>query len=72
MRGTSLCLWVGNTCTDRRQETLQVAENNWVRGICKVKREDRKKMGKDPNEETSEDKGSGEQTAMDRIHTENE
>ena len=34
---------VGNT--ERQEEKLQVAENNWVRRICKVKRKDRRKMG---------------------------
>ena len=40
LRGTSLCILVGNTGTDRETE----AENNLVRRICKVTREDRRKM----------------------------
>ena len=30
--------------TERREEKIQIAENNWVRRICKVTQEDRRKM----------------------------
>ena len=30
--------------TERQEEKIQIAENNWVRRICKVTQEDRRKM----------------------------
>ena len=30
--------------TERQEEKMQIAENNWVRRICKVTQEDRRKM----------------------------
>ena len=30
--------------TERHEEKIQIAENNWVRRICKVTQEDRRKM----------------------------
>ena len=47
--------------TERQEEKLQVAENRWVRRICRVKREDSRKMEelrdeirmKKPKEESS-------------------
>ena len=30
--------------TERQEEKIQIAENNWVRRICKVTKEDRRKM----------------------------
>ena len=39
LRGTSLYIRVGNTGTDREtgeDGIVQIAENNWVRRICKV------------------------------------
>ena len=35
---------LGTLALIERQEKLQIAENNWVRRICRVKREDRMKM----------------------------
>ena len=45
LRGTSLYIWVGTLALTKRQgEKIQIAENNWVRRICKVTQEDRRKM----------------------------
>ena len=59
--GTTLCSWVGNTCTDReKEEKLHVALNNWLQKMCKVKREDARKMGELREEKRSatvEDEG---------------
>ena len=44
-RGTSLYIQVGTLAlTKRQEEKMQIAENNWVRRICKVTQEDRMKM----------------------------
>ena len=50
LRGTSLYIRVGNTGTDilalalteLQEEKMQIAENHWVRRICKVTQEDRR------------------------------
>ena len=39
------CLYaLGTLALTKRQEKIQIAENNWVRRICKVTKEDRRKM----------------------------
>ena len=45
LRCTSRYIRVGNTGTDREreEEKIQIAENNWVRRICNVTQEDRRK-----------------------------
>ena len=43
LRGTSLYIQVGTLAlTERQEEKMQIAENNWVRRICKVTQEGRK------------------------------
>ena len=44
LRDASLYIRVGNTALTERQEKIQIAESNWVRRICKVTQEDRRKM----------------------------
>ena len=40
------CIYGSGTLalTERQEEKIQIAENNWVRRICKVTQEDRRKM----------------------------
>ena len=39
------CIYgLGTLALTERQEKIQIAENNWVRKICKVTQEDRRKM----------------------------
>ena len=39
------CIYgLGTLALTKRQENMQIAENNWVRRICKVTQENRRKM----------------------------
>ena len=44
LRGSSLYIRVGTLALTERQEEIQIAENNWVRKICKETQKDRRKM----------------------------
>ena len=60
--------------TERQEEKIQIAENNWIRRICKVIQEDRRKM-KELREEigmkTPKDESSWKQNEMDRTSAKN-
>ena len=62
--------------TQRQEDTVEVEDNNWVRRICKVKREDRRKMGELKDEirikKHLKIKVVVEQIAMGKTHAENE
>ena len=61
--------------TERQEEKIQIAENNWVRRICKITQKDRRKM-KELREEigvkkTPNDESSTKQNEMGRAHAKN-
>ena len=70
-----MCVWVGKTCTDRDTGGEAIGAENWIHRICRTKQDDRRKIEevtrRDWNEETPENEGSWEQTAMRKAHSEN-
>ena len=57
--------------TERQEEKKQIAENNWVRRICKVTQEDEGIERRDWHEKTPKDESSRKQNEMGGTHAKN-